>query len=543
MTDRVLTRRTAIRGGVAAGISVAVAGAAASCSTGSSTSNTPADNAGVELPTYVPYTGVKADVPSTAEGAQPAFFSYPAEPTMFTEDAPGAGGTVEVVCSLMSTPPKQKEDNRFWQELNRKLGAELIVNGAPSADYPSKFQTVVAGGDLPDLAQIMANTPDLPNLLRARFQDLSEYLSADNIKKYPALANIPTRSWQSAVYNGGIYGIPIHRSGVRLMTIVRGDLVETAGQTTKVESGQQFIELCRALTDPKSNQWALDEPLSTVSYLGEMLEVPNNWSTENGKFTKDYESPNMKKALEIAAQMWSENLFHPDALSATGKQQVTWLATGRTRVHVGAATWSNIGVAVKEENPEQFMVPIAPPLFDGGGVAKTYLGTGIFSITALKKASKPRIEELLRVLNWLAAPFGTAEHQFRVYGIKDWDYTLKGSDPILTPTGKAETPVPTIYIGACPVVHYSAGYADIAKEQALAEQAALANGVPWPTAGLYSPTDQSKGAGLEKNMTNLMTDIIVGRKPVSAWDDGVRSWKTGGGDAIRAEYEESLQTR
>jgi len=38
-------------------------------------------------------------------------------------------------------------------------------------------------------------------------------------------------------------------------------------------------------------------------------------------------------------------------------------------------------------------------------------------------------------------------------------------------------------------------------------------------------------------MANLQLDIVAGRKPVSAWDAGVKSWQSGGGDKIRSEYE------
>lgn len=48
---------------------------------------------------------------------------------------------------------------------------------------------------------------------------------------------------------------------------------------------------------------------------------------------------------------------------------------------------------------------------------------GIFDYSVLKKASPERIEELLRVLNWIASPSGTQEHLLMWYGVKDVDYT------------------------------------------------------------------------------------------------------------------------
>ena len=53
-----------------------------------------------------------------------------------------------------------------------------------------------------------------------------------------------------------------------------------------------------------------------------------------------------------------------------------------------------------------------------------YLGAGFQSATAIKKASAERIKEILRILDWLAAPFGSQEDLLLTAGIKDVDYTL-----------------------------------------------------------------------------------------------------------------------
>ena len=53
-----------------------------------------------------------------------------------------------------------------------------------------------------------------PELLRAKFADLTEHLSGDAVKEYPFLANLPTESWRTCVFNGGIYGLPVPRAAV-----------------------------------------------------------------------------------------------------------------------------------------------------------------------------------------------------------------------------------------------------------------------------------------------------------------------------------------
>jgi putative aldouronate transport system substrate-binding protein len=59
-------------------------------------------------------------------------------------------------------------------------------------------------------------------------------------------------------------------------------------------------------------------------------------------------------------------------------------------------------------------------------------------MTAMKKTSPDRVEELLRIHDWIASPFGTEEYLFVEYGSEGRDYRLDGTDPILTETGNNE---------------------------------------------------------------------------------------------------------
>ena len=63
----------------------------------------------------------------------------------------------------------------------------------------------------------------------------------------------------------------------------------------------------------------------------------------------------------------------------------------------------------------------------------------IFYTFIKKGLGKARVEELLRVLDWCACPFGTAENQLREYGVEGKHFT-RGPDnsPVLTDLGRKE---------------------------------------------------------------------------------------------------------
>src|SRR5690606_1799313 len=99
----------------------------------------------------------------------------------------------------------------------------------------------------------------------------------------------------------------------------------------------------------------------------------------------------------------------------------------------------------------------------------------------------------------------------------------------------------TGYIANAPAVHYQPEYVDLARTEYEMAFEAMADAVPWPTAGLYSPTDMKSGATLNTTINAIALDIMVDRAELDSWDDAVATWKAQGGDDIAAEYAEALQ--
>lgn len=539
------SRRRFIQSAALAAGTVGLAG----CTTATSTSdNTSEENRQVRLPDYQAFAGVAPTLPGDANGVQPYFEQFPPDPARLSKDKPGKGGTVTAIASLPGAPPVPLKDNPYWRELNDRLGVDLQITMSPSAGYPEKFTTLIAGGDVPDLAEIRFQ-PKLPQLLEAQFADLTEFLSGDRIKDYPALANIPTYSWKSAVFNGGIYGIPQHRPYTGVPMTSRMDIRRELGVTQPITTGEEFLELCRALTDPRRNRWSTGSPLALVQFFVEMLGGPNQWHEDAGVLTNAAESEQTTQALSLVAAMWKEGLFHPDSFAQVGAltpnpgSAPKWFLSGAVCLNYGGSSWidSAVGAIKTSGDPDYEVAAIPPPKYEGGGIARKHLGTGVYALTGIKKSDKSRVQELLRVVDWLSAPFGTEEQLFRRYGVKDRHYTLDGSDPIATTTNRNEILLSTGYLGASPIVNYAQGHPTVARSQYDYQKLVTENGLPIPTLGYYSAADQEKGAALERVLNSLKADIIQGRKPISAWKLGVEEWRRNGGDQIRSEYQQAFQ--
>jgi putative aldouronate transport system substrate-binding protein len=539
MINRPLGRRTLLRGAAAAALTAGGTSLLTGCGDGTGTTGGQQTRTGVPLPTYRPFTGVAADQPATAAGVQPAFAKYPADPAPFTDAKPITSGDPITAAAIINNVGRERNGNRYWQELESRLGAELKIIGAPTANFPAKLATILAGGDLPDVVQLYQTT-QLPGLLKAKFADLTEQLSGDAILDYPALANIPTLSWPAGVYNNGIYGIPQHRTPQVISLIVRDDIATELEVGIEPTDGEELRELFRRLSDPKHNHWAERSPRNMLQYVNQMIGTPNTWRVEAGTFTRDYATDEFRRALDILAQMWQEGVFHPDSFNAVSAQVTAWIAAGTVRMVSGPGAFFPSAKAVKDDDPAQSVAVVRPPKWEGGGWAPQYLGPAILCVTALKQAAPERIGELLRTLNFLAAPFGSAEEEFISYGLADYHHTRQQGEPVLTDNGAAEI-FNVGYVMSPPRVHYVAHFPDVTEAEYRAEESAVTAGVPWPTAGLYSQTDETLGATLGKTMASLQDEIIRGQRTLRDWDEAVAAWKRDGGDTIAAEYAESLQ--
>ena len=506
---------------------------------GANTAAENASNAKVKLPTYTPYNGVKADFPAVGDKVLAAYVRYPASPVKAYDGVPGKGGTVTAMTNIYTPVPPGVGSNPYWQELNKKLGVDLQINMIPVDTWGAKFQTTIAGGDLPDIVQIAA-APELPQLLKAKFTDITEYVSGDAVKKYEFLANIPSVSWSTTVYNGGIYGIPIPRGVLNSPVFERLDFIAAKGLNPTPKNLADFKELCLGLLDKAKNRYALASPGGIVTVVRQMLNSPTGWVMKGGKLINQYETPEYKQALSSVRELVQAGVFHPDSFTSTVVQQKVWFTSGVIGLHYDAGSaWTSFATDPTGLKQGIKVGAIVPPGFSGGK-GSIGLGSGSYATVAFKQASKTRIEELLEIANYLATPYGTQEYLFRKFGIEGTDYTIKNGNPVLTDAGTRDTTVTTAYITDGPQV-LGPGARNLIKDQYDYELQVAPLAVKDPTVGLYSETNSKIGATIGTPVSDFINDYLQGRKPLSGWNDVVKTWVSAGGDKIRQELEQAYK--
>jgi putative aldouronate transport system substrate-binding protein len=552
-----VSRRTLIRGALSV---TALAGAGpliAACGNGSGNGPAESSNAGVLLPAYVPLAnGPVPDLPAMTNGVLAGFLKYPAKPVSVTGGAPGDGSTVSAFIETFSPVAPALSQNPYWQALNKALGVNLDLQVVPGSDYGDKLNVLVAGGTLPDLTMISGIPPNLPDLLAAEFEDLTPFLGGDAAKKYPMLANIPSLYWKTAVYNGALYGVPIPRTIMGDVFFYRADILAAKGLNPKPASYNEFVTLCKELTDSRNNVWALSNANNTAANAGgvgtlqliqQMLGVGYNWIDSGGKLTSTYELPQTQEALARTTELYKAGYIHPDSFSSATTSMTTtykqWFNAGSAVMNGDSWTAWAPYYAENVAGPSFRINGVLPPNYDGGSKAVTWQQNPSFSFTAFKKASKARIEELLKVVNWLSAPFGSAEFLQKTYGIEGTDWVRTNGDVAQTQAGSNQAGGLSIgYVGSGPDVIYTAGEAQATRDCYGFMKDSIPLSVADPTTGLYSRTNAQKSATLSGIIIDSVQAIIQGQQPLSSWADTVKSWKNSGGDQVRTEFEKALQS-
>lgn len=501
---------------------------------------------GFAQPTFKAFTGVSPTKPALANGTAPYFEAFPKELPASTTGVPGKGG--KVTChTFMNTIPAAVGENKWWQELNKATGVEFDVFGAPIGDYPSKFQTVVAGGNLPDLMAVLPDTtPELAKLLKAKAQDLTDHLAGDAILEYPNLANIPSYVWDACTYNGRLYTLPIHRFALTHGYALRTDIAAQRNAPVKPKNGDEFYQMLKNLSDEKNKWFATNNVVWLVEIVGEMMGIANDWAEQGGKFTKDVEDEKYPEVLNFVKKCWDEKLIHPSCWEANFSLQTQALYnSGDAPFVLGGLTWSGNAAAAKVANPAADSDSFQMYKWDGSGPAPRYVGGGAPYQTMVKQASADRVKELLNVVNWLAAPWGTKENVLFRNGVEGVHYTRDANGKItsIADQVKKDSMGPMIYMGSGPQVHNNNQFPVFAEREYDHEAQAMELPLYSAARGLESPTGQTKNAQLNKLLTDGRADIITGRKPVSAWTDIVADWKSKGGDQVRKEFTEAKQAK
>jgi putative aldouronate transport system substrate-binding protein len=500
------------------------------------------------LPAYLPSAAVQPDIPSVqgANGffSMPAFLTYPSNPVATVTGTPGKGGTYTAKTPLWGAIPSSTGNN-YYDAVNSALGATVKMQPADGVNYDKVLPTLFAGDKLPDWLQIPSW--NMTNLgfsgAVTKFADLGPYLSGDAVKAYPNLAAIPSSAWQCCIWNGKLYGLPVYSSGANPggAFFYRKDIFDQLGVSAdSIKTPADLEAVAKQLTDPQAGRWAFGD---FFDYLGQIFKFPgepNKWSLDAaGKLIHRYEMPQYLEALSWFQKQAKAGYVHPDALAGKSDQDKQRFWSGKELITAdGEGAWKGDDAqSGQAANPSYVRQAFKPMSVDGTPQLDMTPSAGLYSFLNAK-LSADQIKECLAIANYLAAPYGTAEYLTVNFGKEGVDYTMKDGNPQLTEKGGKEvattyqflvTPLtPTTVIG---------GQTQVVKDYA-AWEADMVKYAVKPVFYGMNISEPTQFAKLNQPMVDVSKDVRYGRKPVSAFQDALKTWKAQGGDQLRAFYED-----
>lgn len=471
----------------------------------------------VPAPSYVPVASVEPDIKGDAD-IPDTYFRYPANPARSVPQPPGDGNPIAILTQTFAAVTPTAPANTVWAQLNEKIGSELQIQQIPQSEYVNKFATSLAGGQLPDMFFI-AEQPDMPRMVEATCLDLSEHLSGEAIKKYPNLAAIPTEAWEVGRFNGKLYGLPSPRGAMSSGILYRrDDLLSAKGIAPEWKSFQEFFDLCQEVNDPRGGRWALT--VVPGQYIKNMLGIPNFWKYTGDAMESWWTSPRIEEALEAQRKVSEAGLHHPDAFSAPNTK--TWFNTDLAYFNPDSfSAWAQYMASAQGS----FDIDGCEiPAFDGNGTGHMWMSFPSFGRSAINKNAADRVEVLLGVANYLAAPFGTQEYLDVKFGKEGADYTMDDGNPTPTQQGATNRELGVKYIADAAQVNFLPGHEESARKLDALIRKLVPDAYRNDAVYLQSDAVSKDFEGDAKEFSALESDIVQGRKAVSEWRPAADAW-------------------
>lgn len=507
---------------------------------------------GFDLPTYqaAPELSISPYFTSETEGMEDVYTESVSTYFKSVDREPGSGGAVTTFQLTWGDPAKKLEDNPYWQELNERLGVSFEPTFAPAATYDQTFATMLASGDVPDL--VFLNDQSAPQLQAIRdgaFADLSEVLAGDNILQWPNLAARQEQIWSASLKDGRLYQIPSIVWAITNPVVMRTDLLE---QTSIGVAPNDADELFTALKEVSALR---SGPGSQRVYGVSKYESPMwrwifktgaDWQlNEAGDLVHAAETDNYREMLTWLSQAWREGIFDPVAMT-TNDADIVSGAGLQFRAVTNTFTTPE-GLAQQEADLPGISVDyFTMPGFDGDGpLVIRNIPYGRSTVVSADAAKDPdRLTEVLNVLDYLSAPYGSEEALFVGAGIEGRHYTFD-EHGIAVSTGEHGEELGVQYVAVVSGDNSYRGHpnqADWAESFAAALEHMAAHSEARVLEGLESssPTFVRQGAQLTQLWTDFERGVVSGRESVDDLDSFVSDYMSRGGEQMRAEYTEAL---
>ena len=475
-------------------------------------------------------------------------------------------------------------DNNPWSRMIEKLfGVKLTLAWSWSAgdEATTKYNLAMASGDMPDYLETVPSSIFLKMIDANLLEDITDaftmYASQSWQDIWAQHGDLP---WIYSTVNGRKYGLPFvaqqaqndhilwyrkdwfDKLGLSVPTTL-DELRDTALAVVEADIGKGAPGTTIGLLANRAygaNWFGSVDPI-----FGPYGVIPHQWSDVGGELVFDSIREEMKEPLELLSQWYKDGVFRKDFFTFSTSDSIQDVASSQCGIHY-TPSWGAWLDTVRND-PETVWAFADNPAGPNGVRARSTASSFYPSPFCFRKGME-HVEEIFEITNFMREL--SEEHDRRFHGWEGHDYEFQEDGSVATTNiywkFSAIGPIGTRGSGnidpknRANEIRYQLEWADIpveerdayqtlaledptgvsitSKEALLfildtAEQGKLTEFQSLPT-----PTMLERGADLGKLQDETVLGIIIGDKPLSAFDEFVDQWKSQGGDQITQEVNE-----
>ncbi|MBQ8972212.1 MAG: extracellular solute-binding protein [Clostridia bacterium] len=268
----------------------------------------------------------------------------------------------------------------WYNDLGIEVSYDWIDEG--NTQYTQKLNMTIATGDLPDVFR--CNYIQFRQLMKAGLiQDLTEVYNKYTSDRIRGYEETDPDTIKLTTIDGKIYGIPIYYYGIidnpRYMW-VRKDWYEEEG-SPELKTVEDFENLAKTMIEKHcSYAVAVDNTLDYLFMTGPMFDVylgqPSQGSyfwykDDDGRIKAGIAHEEFKTALEYWAKWYQEGILSPDFMNYDYNGMNEEVVTGRAAFHpfYQWEGWlNNPNLVAAQQNENAYLIPLQFPTIDGSQV-------------------------------------------------------------------------------------------------------------------------------------------------------------------------------
>ena len=498
------------------------------------------------IPRFKAPEGAKPDIP----GIRPVvdgYTKYPESLVQAVKDKPGSGGTTtyKAMYPRWGPTPPPLGSNAYVDAVNSALGVRIEPVTQDATTYGDKLSALLGARDVPDLISIptweIDKLPRFADAVKAVFEDLTDYLKGDAVDAYPLLASLSSTSWRNSCWNGRLAAVPYPTNGPFAWAMLyRKDLADKAGVAAPT-SLDELYQFGKSTTNPGKGVWAFGYIFDMVQQFYGLPGQKGGWRKKSGGGLENkIEIPEFRQALEYTVRLYKEGLVNPQTIVAPNDGKTLFDSGKLLMRQDGLGAWKPAQSQQAKITPGYQIRAL--PVFGVHGDPVMWGGDFPIFYTFIKKGlGKDRTQEILRVLNFGAAPFGTKENELWIYG-QEGKHFARAADhsPVPTDLGRSEITGQFDEIGGRPPVTVETADAPGYVEQLQTYSNAAVKFLekdPFDGLKIEQPANYAK---VGQPTVDKINDILYGRRPIGDLDSIIKEWRSTGGDEGRAFFEKVL---